>query len=827
MSNYSKTDDLDTRSLTAAFKEVSQRSLGVNIPETNSLNPEKPAHLRSVQEKAALLGRSVLHATLEAAVNAGRSPPNRIAPSDLDRSESTRNLDSFERALAKHQHRSALPPERGLTWSSDAPKMLEEIRALVPGMPNPLLLTAAAAAAYEKHHVHAAHLREKNHSVHEELVVDLDKHTSRDSWEGRGHWVGSGNVFIPGKDSARSMNRTAAHHHHHQTSKPVLQIYSRLSHLNLVSARISHMDAGLLDFESLHELNVSHNEIKEVRNLPSSIKALHACDNEISRIYWGPSMTPFLNLIHLALGCNQISSLNELQLDQFAPRLIVLDVSYNDLTSLENALSAVSRLSQLAHLRLYGNPCALILGYIDQVLLQLPKLHGLDDQATGEEERITRKMRRKLAEGSGPTSNSSSTSLSQVELHPLAQFKNSHGDFQDTEKIRLSIHLDEVNQLIESADVFNHLQLIGLELPLERMTSASYRLSFTLEKAFTAISTKTSTNSGGIPGTDSSVSEKGHVPTTPSVDVKRDVKSVGGKGKDVSSTHAKDAGPSAASLEASESMSHPLPLLTWRHNHEASSVIVLELPPTIALRNALRYDNLTIKLLETRTQKGGEGGGGGGKEEEVCIAEGVLSLVGLLKPPEEPFLELETNLVRLDLKRLPSAAVDAIEYIKSVIEMEDERARERAKRLIEEAAAAQAAAAALANGEEGAGGVGVGLGSRRPSAANINGGGGASRRPSAANVLNTASGGPNLGSRRPSAANLAAGTSTSRRGSTVPQEKDGNDVGVDGSALSAEMVQKLSKLRPFTPERRKTVEADLLKGLSGMILQAGVRVSFV
>jgi len=637
------------------------------------------------------------------------------------------------------------------------------------------------------------------------------------------------------------LNRTAAHHPHKPAAKPALQIYTRLSHLNLVSARISHMDAGLLSFESLHELNVSHNEIQEVRNLPSSIKALHACDNEIARIYWGPSMSPFSNLIHLALGCNKISSLNDLQLDQFAPRLIVLDVSFNDLTSLDNALTAAARLSQLAHLRLYGNPCSLILGYIDQVLHRLPKLHGLDDIPTGEEERITRKMRRRLGEGDGsagissshgPSSHdasSSSSSSSRVELHPLAQYNNSHA--HSDEKIRLSIHLDEVNQLTESADVFAHLQLVGLELPPERRTSVSYRLSFSLEKAFTAFSASTSTNSTA--SSDAASLEKVHS-LPPSLDAKGGKGGGGGKGKDTSTAHGGSSSSSSSSAAVapaaapSELMSHPLPLLTWRHDHEASSVIVIEMPPTVALRNALRYENVKIKLLETKATGG----------DEVCIAEGSLSLVGLLKPPEEPFLELETNHVRLDLKRLPAAAVDAVEYIKTVIEVEDERARERAKRLVEEAAAAQAAAAALAGGEEGGGGGGgggVGLGSRRPSVSNVAAGGvGGSRRPSEANVLGASggggAGGPALGSRRPSAANVssATGTSTSRRGSSTLLAKDGHEgINDDGLILSAEMIQKLSKLRPFTIERRKVVEADLLKGLSGMLLQAGVRVVFV
>ena len=137
MSSFSKTDDLETRSLSAAFKEVSQRSLGISIPDikqkNSTLNPIKAAHLRTVSEKAALLGRSILHATFEAAISAGRSPPKKIVPNDHDRSECTRNLDSFERSLARYQHRSAIPPERGLTWSRDAPKLLEEIQSLIPG----------------------------------------------------------------------------------------------------------------------------------------------------------------------------------------------------------------------------------------------------------------------------------------------------------------------------------------------------------------------------------------------------------------------------------------------------------------------------------------------------------------------------------------------------------------------------------------------------------------------------------------------------------------------------------------------------------------------
>ena len=85
------------------------------------------------------------------------------------------------------------------------------------------------------------------------------------------------------------------------------------------------------------------------------------------------STTPFFNLIHLALGSNTITSLGDLQLDYYTPRLIVLDVSFNNLISLESVLESISKLSRLAHLRLYGNPCALTLDYIDKVVRELSK----------------------------------------------------------------------------------------------------------------------------------------------------------------------------------------------------------------------------------------------------------------------------------------------------------------------------------------------------------------------------------------------------------------------------------------------------------------------
>ena len=115
-------------------------------------------------------------------------------------------------------------------------------------------------------------------------------------------------------------------------------------------------------FERLEELNVGGNQLRSVRGLPASLRILHAYDNRVRSVSFVRGGAP--NLVHLGLGYNSIENVARLAeaLELGAPALRCLDLSFNSIVDLRDTALLVSH-PALASLWLAGNPVALLPAY--------------------------------------------------------------------------------------------------------------------------------------------------------------------------------------------------------------------------------------------------------------------------------------------------------------------------------------------------------------------------------------------------------------------------------------------------------------------------------
>lgn len=152
-------------------------------------------------------------------------------------------------------------------------------------------------------------------------------------------------------------------------------VYSFFEDLSLKNAGIVKIDKSLRRFSKLQELNLSRNKLKVLENIPRSLVVLNAYANEISSIRFdNGGIAP---IIHMGLGYNQISDPNLLM--PFCSTLVSLDLSFNNLVSLEEVISCLSKFPRLKYLWLAGNPLALAKSYRIALVYRLPGLESLDD----------------------------------------------------------------------------------------------------------------------------------------------------------------------------------------------------------------------------------------------------------------------------------------------------------------------------------------------------------------------------------------------------------------------------------------------------------------
>ncbi|KAL8180109.1 UNVERIFIED_CONTAM: hypothetical protein K2H54_006966, partial [Gekko kuhli] len=159
-------------------------------------------------------------------------------------------------------------------------------------------------------------------------------------------------------------------------------IFSYFKSLRIVNRGVTEIDANLLKFPNLEELILSANHISRINstNLPPTLKVLELCGNEVDCLK-DLCAPPPPELQHLGLGhnCQLGSSQEDYLTDAFWPKLVSLDLSYNNFTDLLGLLSKLGMLKKLRVLVLQGNPLALMPGYRGFTIDSLPKLCALDD----------------------------------------------------------------------------------------------------------------------------------------------------------------------------------------------------------------------------------------------------------------------------------------------------------------------------------------------------------------------------------------------------------------------------------------------------------------
>ncbi|KFO89115.1 Leucine-rich repeat-containing protein 43, partial [Buceros rhinoceros silvestris] len=167
-------------------------------------------------------------------------------------------------------------------------------------------------------------------------------------------------------------------------------IFQVLRSLRIVGKGVEEVDEGLLQFQQLEELILSVNQISRITSahLPRTLKVLELCCNAVVGLQDLCAQPP-PELQHLGLGYNRLCGplQNGYLTADFWPKLVSLDLSFNNFTDLLELVSQLSSLQKLRILLLQGNPLALIPTYRGFLVDSLPKLSILDDIRIGPDER--------------------------------------------------------------------------------------------------------------------------------------------------------------------------------------------------------------------------------------------------------------------------------------------------------------------------------------------------------------------------------------------------------------------------------------------------------
>ncbi|XP_059059227.1 uncharacterized protein LOC131852575 isoform X2 [Achroia grisella] len=150
--------------------------------------------------------------------------------------------------------------------------------------------------------------------------------------------------------------------------------------LRLNDAQITDLDNGLSDFKNLVTLNLCGNFLSNLDSscIPRGVRILELQANCIRNIETFSEFLPF-NLSYLGLARNLLDDNNIKGLSRI-PNITVLDLSDNDIYSLEGILNVLAKLPSLSSLMLAGNPCSMCSGYARTTLMRLPRLKWLDSR---------------------------------------------------------------------------------------------------------------------------------------------------------------------------------------------------------------------------------------------------------------------------------------------------------------------------------------------------------------------------------------------------------------------------------------------------------------
>lgn len=175
-------------------------------------------------------------------------------------------------------------------------------------------------------------------------------------------------------------------------------IHQHFITLRLTDKGITEVDDRLLKFSNLEYLTLSANYIKNVnsRNLPRKLLSLELNSNMVSELFSLCVDPPAL--VHLGLGNNCLTYVDDYLSGDHWPALLSLDLSYNNLTDLPETLRKLKTLPCLRNIIMMGNPLMLTSGYRGFVIDNLKKIDLLDDVRIEADERHRFHQMSKLTE---------------------------------------------------------------------------------------------------------------------------------------------------------------------------------------------------------------------------------------------------------------------------------------------------------------------------------------------------------------------------------------------------------------------------------------------
>ena len=130
-------------------------------------------------------------------------------------------------------------------------------------------------------------------------------------------------------------------------------------------------------FTKLKVLNLSFNSIRKIEFIPPNLEELYLNGNEINEVALS-AHRPIGSLLHLGLSMNRIRQTALTQIVKGFPNLFCLDISFNDLSDMENTLLWCHALGSLKMIALEGNPLVLTRNYKKVIIERLPGLKVLD-----------------------------------------------------------------------------------------------------------------------------------------------------------------------------------------------------------------------------------------------------------------------------------------------------------------------------------------------------------------------------------------------------------------------------------------------------------------
>lgn len=175
-------------------------------------------------------------------------------------------------------------------------------------------------------------------------------------------------------------------------------IHQHFITLRLTDKGITEVDDSLLKFTNMEYLTLSANYIKNVnsRNLPRKLLSLELNSNMVSELFSLCVDPPAL--VHLGLGNNCLTYVDDYLSGDHWPTLLSLDLSYNNLTDLPETLRKLKTLPNLRNIIMMGNPLMLTPGYRGFVVDNLKKIDLLDDVRIEADERHRYHQMSKLTE---------------------------------------------------------------------------------------------------------------------------------------------------------------------------------------------------------------------------------------------------------------------------------------------------------------------------------------------------------------------------------------------------------------------------------------------